>query len=155
MSNQLDYCINKQNDKSVSIQLTGFIDETTREVLFRLKGEIPDNFGTLAIDTSGVSRISSIGIAHYSAFIKSFKDVRIKYQACSVVFMDFLSMLPGVKGEAEIESFYGSYFCERCDDEFSVLVRIEDVHISHTASCTKCAGTSAAIGYIEEKIKGY
>ncbi len=64
-------------------------------------------------------------------------------------------MLPGIKGDAEVESFFGSYFCERCDDEFSVLVRTENLPNSHTAPCITCAETSSAIGYIEDKIRGY
>ena len=153
MSNQLAFSITNNNDKSVSVMLTGFIDETTREVLFRLKGEISDNLSEVSIDTSGVSRISSIGIAHYSAFIKSFKKVNIKYKACSEVFMDFLSMLPAIKGDAQVESFYGTFYCQRCDDEFSVLVKTENIAESQTAPCPKCSQTASAIGYLEDFIR--
>lgn len=155
MSKQLEYRISKNNDQSVSILLTGFIDELTREVLFRLKGELPESLVSVSIDTSGIARISSIGIAHYSAFVKSLKNVNITYRACSVVFMDFLSMLPAVKGDARVESFYGSYFCERCDDEFSLLVRTEDVENSQSSTCPGCREIAKATGHLEDKIHGF
>lgn len=148
-NHKLSFEITANTGARAAVKLAGDLDESSAEVLFRLKNAlnaVPD----IIVDTAGVSRVNSAGMAHYSKFAQDLAGSRIRYVNCSSSFIDFAIMLPGILTNATVGSFYATYYCQACDDEFYRLVDNEAACKIKTAPCPKCSAPKPAVGFLEE-----
>lgn len=144
-----DVIIEKFADASVTVfQIKGIINET-----FDGKG-LARSVRTpmVAVDMSGVTKVSSFGVREWSQFVQNVENkVRgIYYVGCSPKVMHQFNMVSGFAGQGRIYSFYAPYRCENCGTETQVLVNIDrdyDVIQSQRPedkTCTACGSASDA-----------
>ena len=104
------------------LHLIGVIDETTS-----IREHLEDTLTKLNLDASGIERINSFGVRVWLETFKEFQHLNITLINCSQVLVDQFNMIPEMLDNLGIESFYASYYCEKCDKEQSVLLNcVED-----------------------------
>lgn len=120
---------------------------------FAIRGEITEGarFAPLlarasadvAIDLSGVSRINSTGVREWIQFITKLEEtaLRLRLARCSVPIVQQLNMISNFTGHAMVISAYTPWFCETCDDEYTVLFDLErdpEELLSKSYPCPVC-----------------
>lgn len=130
--------INKQiTDNCVNISLEGSIDEDSNfEELLQLgQKEYHFNFDKITM-------INSCGIRTWISFIEKLPDdAKIVYSNCPQIVIEQMNMVHGfIRKGATIESFYAPYFCEECDLEKKVLLKVDQVQGTNapTVMCDQC-----------------
>lgn len=137
MKDQLNIRITDQSPSSCTLELKGVLDESTRDGLFELKAKIL-NFPAVKIDTGGILRANSVGIAHFIRFITDLSDTQIEFEKCSQVFADVAAMIPSIIEHAKVSSFYGAFYCPKCDDEVLALIELSGSPEIPPMTCKKC-----------------
>ncbi len=100
-----------------TVTLIGVLDEDVDlRPLIELTGEV-------AIDLSGVHRISSTGVREWIDFMRILSDrCRVFLVACSPASVIQLNLIANFRGRARVESFIAPYECTCCGAEREVLL---------------------------------
>jgi len=100
----------------LTVALFGVLDENADlRPLAQLNGDV-------AIDLSGVKRISSTGVREWIDLMRALDGrCRISLVACSPASVTQLNLIANFRGAAHVESFLAPYEC-RCGEEREVLV---------------------------------
>jgi ABC-type transporter Mla MlaB component len=100
-----------------TVALIGVLDEDVDlRPLIELTGEV-------AIDLSGVHRISSTGVREWIDFMRILSErCRVTLVACSPASVIQLNLIANFRGRARVESFIAPYECPCCGAEREVLL---------------------------------
>ena len=73
-----------------------------------------------------VTEVNSCGVRSWIHFIRSLdqKGAKLTLTECPEAIVLRMNLIPSFKGCAEIESVYGSYFCDRCELTEQVLFKV-------------------------------
>jgi anti-anti-sigma regulatory factor len=131
------------------ITLSGVINERTdlQQLFENIEGE------TLTINLKNVTRINSCGVRDWVNAVKSItQPVTIEYTECSRAVVDQLIMVFNFLTGGSILSFQAPYYCDACDEEFNMLINVNE-HFPDEDSleepeapdfdCPKCGKTMA------------
>jgi anti-anti-sigma regulatory factor len=101
----------------LTVQLVGVLDENADlRPLAELSGEV-------AIDLSGVRRISSTGVREWIDLMRALDGrCRVALVACSPASVTQLNLISNFRGQAQVESFIAPYACSECGVEREVLL---------------------------------
>jgi len=101
----------------VTVALVGILDENADlRPLAELSGEV-------AIDLSGVRRISSTGVREWIDLMRALDGrCTIALVACSPASVTQLNLIANFRGGAQVESFIAPYECGRCGAEREFLL---------------------------------
>jgi ABC-type transporter Mla MlaB component len=99
------------------VALTGVLDENADlRPLAALDGEV-------AIDLSGVKRISSTGVREWIDLMRALDGrARVSLIRCSPASVTQLNLISNFRGPAQVESFIAPYDCGACGCECEVLL---------------------------------
>lgn len=101
----------------LTVALVGILDENADlRPLAELRGEV-------AIDLSGVRRISSTGVREWIDLMRALDgQCRVALVACSPASVTQLNLIANFRGQAQVESFIAPYECGTCHSEREVLL---------------------------------
>lgn len=128
-----------------TVELGGSLDENARDPLFALKAKLA-GAKAVTFDLGAVGRINSIGVGTWINFVRTFPQGSVQYVNCSVVFMDFATMVPLVRQQARILSFHAPFHCAACDEEVTQVLAAAARPVS--TPCPKCGAPAAATGFL-------
>lgn len=144
------------NFESLSIT----IEEKDDVTHFHFKGEIDESFkkeNIPAPNTSraifhleNVSNLNSCGIREWIFLISELsKSAEIIYQDCSVTFIDQINMVPELKANGHITSFFAPYYCSNHGEVNKLINKDKMDEISQTlrAPIYKCDDCSADLEF--------
>ena len=96
----------------LTVALVGILDENADlRPLAELRGEV-------AIDLSGVRRISSTGVREWIDLMRALDgQCRVSLVACSPASVTQLNLIANFRGKAQVESFIAPYECGACGAE--------------------------------------
>jgi hypothetical protein len=101
----------------LTVSLMGVLDENAD---LRPLGQLS---GMVAIDLSGVRRISSTGVREWIELMRVLDGkAHVTLVACSPPTVTQLNLISNFRGTAEVESFIAPYECARCGSEREVLL---------------------------------
>lgn len=101
----------------LTVALVGVLDENAD---LRPLGELE---GDVAIDLSGVRRISSTGVREWIDLMRVLDGrCHVTLVACSPPTVTQLNLIANFRGAAHVESFIAPYECARCGAEREVLL---------------------------------
>jgi hypothetical protein len=83
----------------------------------------------LTLNLRSITRINSIGIRNFLKFLSGWGDKPLRYEDCTVEFIDQVNMIPsllGIKQHADISSLEIPYECTGCDLEDVTLTSYSD-----------------------------
>lgn len=108
---------------STVLHLSGVINERTD-----LTGVFQDLDGdSLTINLKGIARINSCGVRDWVNAAKPLSEkYTISYENCSRAIVEQLNMIVNFLNSGKIVSFNAPYYCDSCDEEFDMLVVIDD-----------------------------
>ena len=99
--------------------LSGALDEDAWNELNQLNSLSQKK---VTISLKDLDYINSLGVRNWISFLKLFGEGRaINFKECPSYFIKQLNMIPRLIGDAEIESFYGDFYCSNCDEEKNLL----------------------------------
>ena len=110
------------------------VDDTASPRTIRLEGDLDERvdllgrLGKLAvpvmhIDLSGVTRINSAGVHRWVLCLEFLTNGRrVELCRCSSAFVAQALMIPNMIAGARVESVFLDYWCERCEQNETVLV---------------------------------
>ncbi|ATH08914.1 hypothetical protein BIY24_13445 [Halobacteriovorax marinus] len=149
MSEGLKITIGQEGD-SLLISFEGLIDEDSN--FSELDGKIK---GKVIFDFEKVSLINSCGIREWVNFLESVdKDSVLVYRNCRQIIIEQINMVHGfIREGATVESFYAPYYCEDCDKEFKMHLKVSDVKGSSAPAvkCPDCGSDEMEFDAIEEQ----
>jgi anti-anti-sigma regulatory factor len=101
----------------LTVALVGILDENADlRPLAELRGEV-------AIDLSGVRRISSTGVREWIDLMRALDgQCSVALVACSPASVTQLNLIANFRGQAQVESFIAPYECGVCGSEREVLL---------------------------------
>lgn len=116
-----------------NIVVTGNINERSQLVVPEIVG------AQIRIDTSGVTRINSLGVANWIRYMAKLADlgVPVIISRLSVAFVSQAGMISNFLGNAKVEKFLAPYFCPDCDHSVEELFAI-DADLPRSIACPKC-----------------
>jgi hypothetical protein len=105
------------------VAIVKFIGQMDEDMDLTKLSSISENI--LRFDFDEVTGINSCGIRDWIAFLEDLpSDQKIIYMRCPQIIIEQMNMVKGFLPEsASIESFYGPFFCESCDNEEKVLLK--------------------------------
>ena len=119
---QISYKIAKDANGGDVVAMDGPIDEHLLDGLRDLAGRVGKQ---VVLDLSGIQQINSIGVRSWLEFMRVFgEDRRVRLKDCSADLAAQMAMIPGVMGEAAVDSFYVSLFCADCSTQGAVLLQV-------------------------------
>ncbi len=127
-----------------TLWLAGPIDEHTEQTL----GEALKGIKTLALtlDLAEVDYINSPGVRGWILAMRLCPPgVKPRFERCSIVFMDYRSLVPRMTQGGEIASVLVPYRCDACNKDESLLFAVKDLKKDQTPSavCKKCGAAMA------------
>lgn len=105
------------------VNLTGNIDESSdfSNIKNNEQKKVVFNFDK-------VHEINSCGIREWIMLLSTLKDKEIVYQNCTKMIVDQMSTVNGFfTPKTQIESIYLPYYCEECDEEAMLNVKLKDI----------------------------
>ena len=136
----------------LTVALVGILDENADlRPLAELRGEV-------AIDLSGVKRISSTGVREWIDLMRALDgQCRVALVACSPASVTQLNLIANFRGQALVESFIAPYECGVCGAEREVLLdanatarRLRPAPSLPTLPCSAC-GEQMELAEIPER----
>lgn len=136
----------------LTVALVGILDENADlRPLAELRGEV-------AIDLSGVKRISSTGVREWIDLMRALDgQCRVALVACSPASVTQLNLIANFRGQAQVESFIAPYECGVCGAEREVLLdanatarRLRPAPSLPTLPCSSC-GEQMELAEIPER----
>jgi antitoxin HicB len=114
--------VTKQRGKGTLVLFDGDVDE---RVDFRALHSLT---GAVTFDLAGVHRFNSEGVRAWIEFITGLKRVTsLAFVRCSIAVIQQLNLFHGIKGKAEIRSFYAPYVCAESGEEELRLLTTEEI----------------------------
>lgn len=102
------------DDSGIKIVVSGSITERSQLLLPE-----EQNLGkSIRLDTAGVTRINSLGVANWIRFMNqlSAAGVPITIAPLSVAFVGQARVISNFLGSARVATFMAPYFCPECDE---------------------------------------
>ena len=149
MSEGLSITTSQIEDQLV-IVFSGLIDEDSN--FSEIEGKVK---GSVIFDFEEVSLINSCGIREWVNFLESVdKSAKLTYRNCRQIIIEQVNMVHGfIRDGATIESFYAPYYCESCDKEFKIHLKVADVGDGKAPAekCPECSSSDLEFDAIEEQ----
>lgn len=127
----------------LTVALVGVLDENAD---LRPLADLCPGFEDVAIDLSGVRRISSTGVREWIDLMRALDgQCRVALVKCSPASVTQLNLIANFRGTAQVESFIAPYECTGCGAEREVLLESKlaraGVATLPAAECSKCGET--------------
>src|SRR5262245_10323608 len=117
----MEFSVSQSQDKA-DVLLEGTIDESAGAPLTRLRKTLVGS-KRVVFDCQGVSNINSTGLRLWVEFLKSLRGaLAYEFQRCSVYFVDYANMSPGLVRDAGIHSFFAPFRCPSCNTSHELLL---------------------------------
>jgi hypothetical protein len=111
------------------------IAQSDREVSFRFRGDVDENFRQedvprikkerILFDLQGINNFNSCGIREWIYMMKDMNKMgHVIFRNCSITMIDQINMVPDSLGSGEIESFFAPYYCS-CKGEAIRLIEVK------------------------------
>jgi anti-anti-sigma regulatory factor len=100
----------KDFDKVV---IVGPINEEAEVHLSKLNDTLAK---TVVINFRQVSYINSLGVRAWINFMRDVSGRKLIFEECTPEIVNQINMIPNFKGNAEIKSVYGTFFCNSCNN---------------------------------------
>ena len=111
--------IEESGSQNCSIFLSGSLDEDAWNELNQLNSI---QHSSVVISLRDLDYINSLGVRNWISFLKLFGEGRkVVFRECPSYFIKQLNMIPRLIGDAEVESFYGDFYCAGCDEEKNLI----------------------------------
>ena len=127
----------EDNGDSAKISISGNIDED-----FDYKFLLEKKFKDYVVDFEGLGLINSCGIREWITLLTELNDVNsITYINCPAIIVKQMNMVDGLLPKnAYVESFYGPYVCEECDEETNIILIPDKIKNSKApeVKCSSC-----------------
>lgn len=136
----------------VLVSLDGLLTEAARDFLFALRAEVMAA-ERLTFDMAKLSQINSVGVGHWTQFLKALPASTIEFKGCSSTFMDYVCMIPAMTRGGRVASFHASIYCAECGSESSPLVEVPTKGLPDVPSCPRCGGPGLPLGSAEELLQ--
>jgi anti-anti-sigma regulatory factor/DNA-directed RNA polymerase subunit RPC12/RpoP len=144
--------VTHENGKDIVV-INGPINEEAEIHLPKLV----ENLGnSMVINFKQVTYINSLGVRAWINFIRDLGARKIVFQECTPEIVNQINMIPNFKGQAKIESVYGTYFCDDCSTTQAVLFEAgknlptsEDIQLPPIA-CKNCGAEGIEFEEVEE-----
>ena len=132
----------EQDGGRLVVSLVGVLDENVDlRPLAALEGD-------LAIDLSGVRRISSTGVREWLDLLRSLEGrARISLIRCSPASVTQLNLISNFRGTAHVESFIAPYDCSGCGCECEVLLTA--ALVARGAPAVECPDCGTVMDFAE------
>jgi len=104
---------------------------------------VPEVVGPkIQIDTRGVTRINSLGVANWIRYMAKLKvlNVPVFISPLSVTFVTQAGMISNFLGSAKVENFLAPYYCPDCEHTSEELYAI-DAEVPKNIPCPSCQST--------------
>lgn len=142
-----------QKDGQDIISIVGPINEES-EIHF---AKLSENLGkNVVINFKQVSYINSLGVRSWINFMRDLGNRKITFQECTPEIVNQINMIPNFKGNADIESVYGTFFCDDCGksqeelfESGKTLPTSEDFKLP-TVNCKNCGAKDIEFEEVEE-----
>ena len=100
--------------ETARVYLDGAIDEFFGQCINQVKDI---NKKIVVFNFQNLNFINSVGIRHWVDFLSNFQAGRdVIFEECSPIVVNQINMLPEFQGNAKIESIYGEFICEDCNE---------------------------------------
>ena len=107
-------------------QLHVEITESQKEVEYRFRGDVDENFRQkefprikkerIIFHLEDVKNFNSIGLREWIFLLRDVSAMgHLVFRRCSVTIVDQINMVPDSRGNGEIESFFAPYYCSHCE----------------------------------------
>lgn len=116
-----------------TIVVSGAISEQSQLI-------VPERVGAkIRIDTSGVTRINSMGVASWIRYMGKLAELGVPLfiEPLSVCFVIQAGMISNFLGTAQVANFEAPYFCPECDQTLDQLYAI-DAEVPESIACPSC-----------------
>ena len=116
-------CTKHEQDGRTVLLLEGVINERTdlNQIFADVTGD------QIIIDLKGITRINSCGVRDWVNALKPMADkATIHYTGCSRAIVDQMNMIFNFLSSGKIVSFYAPYYCDECDQEFDMLIEVDE-----------------------------
>lgn len=133
-----------------TVSFSGMIDEDS--LFDDIKGLTTSSY---IFDFDEVSLINSCGIREWVNYLETIpKEISLTYKNCRQIIIEQINMVHGfIREGACVESFYGPYYCEKCDEEFKIHLKSVDVvdGKAPAVKCPKCGDEELEFDAIEQQ----
>lgn len=110
--------VNQEDDWEV-VRYVGPINEEAEVHLNKISSTLSKK---VKINFKDVSMVNSCGVRSWVNFMREVeKEREVIYTECTSEIVMQINMIPSFKGSAKIDSVYGTYTCESCDNSEDVL----------------------------------
>lgn len=131
-----------QEGETERITIVGPINEEAEIHLSKVVENVGKN---CIINFAQVTFINSLGVRAWINFIRELGNGRkIVFEECTPEIVNQINMIPNFKGNAEIKSVYGTYYCDECGHQQNYLFengktlpQSEDINLPDI-KCEKC-----------------
>jgi thiol-disulfide isomerase/thioredoxin len=131
----------REENKTLFIDIFADIDENSDF------SEIDaETFSTVVVNFNKNISINSFGIREWVQFVETLNTKHIIFKKCSHLIVHQMSTSMGfMSSNTSVESIYLPYYCDKCDKEEQLLVKIEDLIKKDQINfpevkCEKCSG---------------
>ena len=126
--------------------------------LYKFFGDVDESFkyekvpppiknSHIVFEMGELGGLNSCAIREWIHMISSFSKIgSVTYRHCPVLFVDQINMVPELKLNSVVESFYAPYYCEKHGEEINKLIgsseilQIQEDHGAPSFDCEKCGG---------------
>lgn len=122
-------------------------------------GKIKDEAGPKCIlNFKQVTYVNSCGVRAWINFLRDFEQSReVIFEECTPEIVMQMNMIPNFRGNAQVKSVYGTYECEDCGANETVLF-VEGQNLPSTPQdelppmkCKKCGSDDMEMDELEEE----
>lgn len=143
-------------------QLQVTISESPKEVEYRFRGDVDENFrqkefprmkkDTIIFHLEEVKNFNSIGLREWIFLLKDIGALgNLVFRKCSVTIIDQINMVPDSLGLGTVESFFAPYYCNHCEVKaVDRLIKVADAAAdisSRQAPPFNCDGCSQPLEF--------
>ncbi len=102
------------------VLLDGVIDE-----LSDFSPIVKSTVNPVVFNLEGIQRINSYGIKNWILMLSELKERDIVYQNCPVCIIEQINLVPDIRGNAKIDSFFLPFFCPDCEEEVNIKINFD------------------------------
>lgn len=110
-------------------------------------GQIKVDGKRVLVNCKGIRAINSVGVKHWISFFNGLRQqkVEIHFTECSCPMVYQINLMPNYALLQEVDSFYSTFLCEKCENEEQVLLFPKKLDpknlVLPQVACSKCGGS--------------
>lgn len=126
------------------VHISGRLDETSKPAVERIASLAAQ---TIIIDFRGLNFISSMGIQHWIALVRSTNGKTLVLRNCPAVFINQVNQIQDMIANCVVESFETDFYCETCHMETTTTHRTDSglAKIKADSSNIQCQNCGAQL----------